>query len=58
MRNHSHEITNYTRLAAFQFLYMTLAINITDECGLSNEACCELPLKKSKVILYLSFTLQ
>ena len=27
-----------TSHTAFQFLYMTLAINITDECGLSNEA--------------------
>ena len=37
---------------AFQFLYMTHAINIANGRGLSNEACCELLLKKTKVTLY------
>ena len=31
---------------------MALAIDITDGCGLSNEACRWLPSKKSKVMLY------
>ena len=35
-----------------QFLYMAFAIDITDECGLSNEASHELLLKKSKVMMY------
>ena len=38
-------------------LFMTLAINITDECGLSNKAHHELLvlLKKDKVVLFLPF---
>ena len=31
---------------------MALAVNITDGHGLSNEACCWLLPKKSKVMLY------
>ena len=35
-------IANETSLSAFQSLYMALAINLTGERGLSNEARCEL----------------
>ena len=34
---------------------MALAIDLTEECGLSNEVCRELLLKNSKVMLYLPF---
>ena len=34
---------------------MTLAINITDGCGLGNEGHREFLLKKSKVMVYLPF---
>ena len=40
------------------YMYMALAINIPDECGLSNEAYCELLSKNSKVMLYLPFLSQ
>ena len=43
------EITNETSPTAFQFLYMTPAVNITDRRGLSNEGCPELLPKESKV---------
>ena len=36
-------------------LLMALAIAITDGHGLSNKACHELLLKKSKVMLYFHF---
>ena len=39
-----------TSLTSFQSLCMALAIDITDGRGLSNKACRELLLKKSKVI--------
>ena len=42
---------------AFQFVYMALAIDITDGCDLSNEVHRELLLKKSKVMLYRPFIL-
>ena len=42
----------------FQFLIMTLAVDITDGCGLSNKVCCESLPKKSKVMLYLPFITQ
>ena len=41
--------------AAFQFLYMTVAMDITDGFGLSNEACHESLSKNSNVMLYLPF---
>ena len=49
---HPQAIKNHyqTSPTAFQFLYMTLADDITDGCGLSNEARCELLPKKSKVM--------
>ena len=34
---------------------MTLAVDITDGCGFSNEECHEFLPKKSKVMLYLLF---
>ena len=37
---------------AFHFLFMTLAIDITDGWGLSNEARHKLLLKKSRVMLF------
>ena len=37
-------------------LTMTLAIDITDGLSLSNKLGCELLSKKSRVLLYLSFT--
>ena len=37
-----NRITNQRSLTAFQFLYMTLAIDITDGRGLSNEVRREL----------------
>ena len=36
-----------------RFLYMTLDVDITDGCGLSNEACHELQPKNSKVMLFI-----
>ena len=53
-------ITNQTSPTAFQFLYMTLAIDITDGRGLTKEVCRELLLKKSKLgsaVLAICFTL-
>ena len=54
IKNHSREnealLTNQTSPTTFQFLYMTIAIDIIDGRGLSNEACRELLLKKSKVM--------
>ncbi len=41
-----------TSLLLFSF-FMTLAINITDGCGLSNKACHELMPKKS-IMLYFT----
>ena len=41
---------NQASPTAFQFLYVTLAVDITDGQGLSNEARRELLLKKSKVM--------
>ena len=38
-----------TSPTAFQFLYMTLAMDIIDGCGLSNEVCHVLLPKKCKV---------
>ena len=43
---------------SFQFLYMTLAIDITDGHGLSNEVHHEFLPKMNKVLLYLSFISQ
>ena len=37
------------------FTYMTLAINITDGCGLSNEVRCKLLLKKEQGNAVLAF---
>ena len=51
-------MTNQTSPAAFQFLYMALAIDIADGRGLSNETRRELVSKTSKVMLYTSFNLQ
>ena len=45
----NHTIGNL--LEPFQFTHMTIAIIITDGCGLSNETCCKL-LLKNKVMLY------
>ncbi len=45
-----------TSLTAFQFIYMALAVDITNGCGLSNEARHELLSKKSKVMPYLPFS--
>ena len=45
------EVTSST---AFQFLYMTLAMDITDGWGLSNEARRELLPKKTKVMLFIT----
>ena len=39
---------------AFQFLYMTLAIDITDEQGLSNEACYKFLPKKSMFAVHFT----
>ena len=50
IKNHLREMKPETSPAAFQFLYMTLAIDTGDGHGLSNEAHCELLPKKSKVI--------
>ena len=53
IKNHSREmklITNQTSPTAFYFLYMTLAIDITDGRGLSNKVHRKLLLKKSKVM--------
>ena len=50
IKNHSRDITNQKSPTAFQFLYMTLTIDITDGQGLSNEARRELLPKKSKAI--------
>ena len=46
-------MTNQTNPNTFQFLYMILAIDITDGHGLRNGY--ELLPKKSKVMLYLLF---
>ena len=52
IKNLSREmIVNQTSRTAFQFSYMTLAINISDGDGLNNEAHHELLPKKSKVML-------
>ena len=48
-------ITNQTSLTAFQSLYMTLAIDITDGRGLSNEVHHELLLKKEQGNAVLTF---
>ena len=45
-----HVCTNQTSPTAFQFLYMTLASDITDGHGLSNEVHCE-------VMLYICYSL-
>ena len=47
--------THNNRLSKFnasQFLYMALAIDIMDGCGLSNKACCERLSKETKTVLY------
>ena len=44
--------------AAFQFHFMTLAINFIDRCGPSNEMCSQLQSKKIKVMLYYPFIKQ
>ena len=44
-------MTNQTSSTAFQF-FMTLAVDITDGCGLSNKACHEL-LPKKRCICHL-----
>ena len=55
IKNHScdikPEITNQTSPTAFQFLYIKLAIDITDGCGFSNKGHRELLPKRSKVML-------
>ena len=43
---------------AYQSLYMTLAVNITDGRGLIDKVHCWLLPKKSKVMLYLPFISQ
>ena len=48
---------NQTNPTTFQFLYMTLAIDITNGCGFSNKVCRELLLKNSRVMLYLLFSI-
>ena len=51
-------VIGQTSPTAYQFLYMTLAVDITDGHGLSNEAHHELLPKKSKVMLHLLFISQ
>ena len=40
---------------AFRFLYVTLAINITDECDLSNKVCREFQ-DNAIIIAYIRYT--
>ena len=40
---------------AFQFLYMTLAINIIDGCGFSNKAC-HAKEEQGNTVLAICFT--
>ena len=47
-----------TSLTAYQLVYMTLAIDITDGYGLSNEACHWLLPKKSYAVFAVHFTVQ
>ena len=40
-------------MAAFQFRFMNLAVNVIDRRGPSNEMHCQLQLKKAKVRLHV-----
>ena len=52
LRNYiNYMVSNNICCAAFQFIYMTLAIDIIDGRGLSNKVRRELLPKKSKVML-------
>ena len=51
-------ITNQTSHMAFLVSLCTLAIDITDEHGLSNKVCHEFLPKKNKVMLNLLFISQ
>ena len=44
--------------AAFQFHFMTLAVNFIDRCGPSNKMRSQLWPKKTKVMLYYPFVKQ
>ena len=39
-------------VATFQFRFMALAVDVIDRRGPSNEMCCQLQPKKTKVTLY------
>ena len=45
-------------MAAFQFHFMALAINVMDRRGFNNEMRSQLQLKKNEVMLYYLFILQ